>query len=334
MCALQLQDLAVSPGLRDPRLNNAECVIEGHKPDIKATGRSHYIRAILWCSGWFVLVACPLLSSLIEQYRQKAWPEKSEDKKDNNQDATGSHQKNTVSQNKETVSRVDSKTNTAKAVCILCFVLAVLGSIILITSLGLTGYYIHKDKSPPDIIIVVLLIFSESFVVFCCRRKNLADVSKYSFVYGTTCANVTSYCSCWMLIGIMLNPTWALTVTLIICFSFAAFTYAVYIYLTETQRKLQAGLLCVCGVLAVIFLAFVIVFAGQSYNGRETADETLKTALLSALGAFVSWLSWKRFVKVSQDSAEEKNYTRQSRSTSVNTGQTPPGESMECETAV
>ena len=59
LCALQLQDLAVSPGLRDPRLNNAECVIEGHKPDIKATGRSHYIRAILWCSGWFVLVASP-----------------------------------------------------------------------------------------------------------------------------------------------------------------------------------------------------------------------------------------------------------------------------------
>ena len=64
---------------------------------------------VFWlvCFGSF-----PLLSSLIEQYRQKVWPEKSEDKKDNNQDATGSH-KNTDSQvqntdseeNKETVSR-------------------------------------------------------------------------------------------------------------------------------------------------------------------------------------------------------------------------------------
>ena len=265
LCALQLQDLAVSPGLRDPRLNNAECVIEGHKSDIKATGRSGYIRAILWCSCSFVLAACPLMCSLIEQYRQKACP------------------------------------NTAKAVCILFSVLAILGSIILITSLGLSIYYIHKDKTPPDIIIAVLLIFLQSVGVFFYRRVNIGDVSTYSFVYGTTCASVTSYCSCWMLIGIMLNPTWGLTVTLIICFTCAAFTYAVYTYLTETQRKLQSGFLCVCGVLAVIFLAFVIVFAGQSYNGRETADETLKTALLSALGAFVSWLSWKRFMKVNQD---------------------------------
>ncbi|XP_022801829.1 uncharacterized protein LOC111339438 [Stylophora pistillata] len=43
-----LQDLAISPGIRDPRLNTAECVVEGHKIDIEATGRSVYIKIILW----------------------------------------------------------------------------------------------------------------------------------------------------------------------------------------------------------------------------------------------------------------------------------------------
>ena len=37
----QLQDLAVTPDLRDPRLNFAESVIEGHILDMKTTGRSY-----------------------------------------------------------------------------------------------------------------------------------------------------------------------------------------------------------------------------------------------------------------------------------------------------
>lgn len=62
MSHLQLQDLAVSPGLRDPTLNTAECVIEGHKPDIKATGRSVNIRIILWCAFVFAFPAGIALS--------------------------------------------------------------------------------------------------------------------------------------------------------------------------------------------------------------------------------------------------------------------------------
>ena len=127
------------------------------------------------------------------------------------------------------------------------------------------------------------------------------------------CGVFTSYFSCWMLIGIMLNPTWGLTVTLLICFTFAAFTYAVYEYLTVFSREKgdkpnnwHALYPCVLGMLAVIFLIVIIVFAGQSYNGRETADETLKTTLLSALGAFVSWLSWKRLLNISQDLKEKQ----------------------------
>lgn len=60
------------------------------------------------------------------------------------------------------------------------------------------------------------------------------------------------------------------------------------------------------GFLAVIVLIPVIVFAGQSFNGRETADETLKTILMTALGSFISWLSWKRLLDKSQKSEEKQ----------------------------
>ncbi|KAL9989516.1 hypothetical protein ACROYT_G004076 [Oculina patagonica] len=68
-----LQDLAVSPGIRDPKLNTAECVIEGHDTDIDATGRNLHIRFILWSSFLFVFVSCNLLSSFLEEYRKLAW---------------------------------------------------------------------------------------------------------------------------------------------------------------------------------------------------------------------------------------------------------------------
>lgn len=59
---LQLQDLAINPSIRDARLNSAECVIEGHKPDIEATGRSRHIKAILWLSFVSVLFLGPILA--------------------------------------------------------------------------------------------------------------------------------------------------------------------------------------------------------------------------------------------------------------------------------
>ena len=143
------------------------------------------------------------------------------------------------------------------------------------------------------------------------KGKGMSPSSK---LVAFTCAATTSFCSCWMLIGIMLNPTWGLTVTLIICFTFASFTYAVYEYLTLVSckqdgvkpDKLHALLPGVLGFLAVIVLIPVIVFAGQSFNGRETADETLKTILMTALGSFISWLSWKRLLDKSQKSEEKQ----------------------------
>ena len=43
------------------------------------------------------------------------------------------------------------------------------------------------------------------------------------------------YISCWLVIGIRINPSWGLTIALSIISSFAAFTYAVYLHLELTK---------------------------------------------------------------------------------------------------
>ena len=54
--------MAVSPGIRDPELNTAECVIQGHKPNIDAPGVSPYIKPILFCSFFSVMLLGPIIA--------------------------------------------------------------------------------------------------------------------------------------------------------------------------------------------------------------------------------------------------------------------------------
>ena len=260
----QLQDLAVSPGIRDPTLNTAECVIEGHETDIDATGRNIHIRIIVWSSFVCAFFSCFLLSSFLEVFwKPTGWPVNKYNKKDENASVQGK------------VAKI--KESTAKAVCILCFVLAFIGSFILITASVLSIYF--KGNSFPEIAFAHVFLIVESLLYSLWRYKRFLEIGKYS-VFLTICATVTSYISCWLLIGIMINPTWGLTVALLVSFLCAAFMYVVHEYLNETEHKGQTAFLCVCSVVVVIFLGTVVVSAGQSYNGRETEDETLKAVLL------------------------------------------------------
>ena len=45
-----------------PALNTVECVIEGHEPNMDATGVSSHIRGILWCSFFSVMLLGPIIA--------------------------------------------------------------------------------------------------------------------------------------------------------------------------------------------------------------------------------------------------------------------------------
>ena len=258
---LQLQDLAASPAIRDPKLNTAKCIIQGH--ELKISAKGHHIRTILYCSLGFVMLSGFLLS----KYVNLALQDDDDDRK------------------------TPKEKNTAKAIYILCCVLSVLGIILLITTLGLSSSYLyhHEEKASPDIIIIDTIIIVYS-VVLCIY---------FRCFFIVMCSNVTSYLFCWLMIGIMINPTWGLTVALLVCSIFAALVYVVYLYFDTTDEypssdKQHTILFCVFSFLAVLLLVVIVLFAGQSYNSKETADEVLKTILLYFIGAFISWISWKK----------------------------------------
>ena len=308
--ALQLQDLAVNPGIRDPSLNTAECVIQGHKPSFETTGRTAYIRAMLWLMPIFVLFSGPLLASYMMDVSEVWDQEHNEWKK-----------------------------NRAKAVCTSFYVLSVLGNVLLFVAFILSCYsWANEGQATFDIpiifLIMILLIVSEScFTLKKCATPN--GQKWYLCVIAICGANAVSYLFCWLIIGIRINPTWGLTIALIVMSLSATLTYASYVYLEATYttgynhvtssapsttsvttgsdntNHIQVIMFCVSGCLAVLLLFVIVVLAGQSYRSEKVAaDEVLKTTSLYFISAFISWVTWKKHASHQQSETKEKQNTQ------------------------
>ena len=288
----------MSPGIRDPKLNTAKCITEGHEPSMDAAGL--YLRiCVLWLSLGFVFVSSPLLSRCLVGMKNEVKPRKKHSLLHEGEMAA----KKSLEEGK--------KENILKALCILCYVLSVLGGILLILALVFSIHHWKNLKESFDIPLILILIILYSFslpYILKCFDSDLSicvcGENYFFFPIVVTSTIVISYHFCWLMLGIMLNPTWGLTVALLASVILAAFMYAVYLYLhtlTEKEKEdtshnklWQPRLFFGAGFLAVLFLVVIIVFAGQSYSSNETADEVLKTSLLYFIGAFVSWISWKK----------------------------------------
>ena len=106
----------------------------------------------------------------------------------------------------------------------------------------------------------------------------------------------TSFSSCWVLVGMILNAIWGLTVAVTACLVITSFIYIVDSY--EKVRYTPLKRMWVNIFVAVISLTLIVIFTGQSFNGRETADEIFSAVLFAALVAATSLLTkrgWKRF---------------------------------------
>ena len=65
----------MSPGIRDPKLNTAKCITEGHEPSMDAAGL--YLRiCVLWLSLGFVFVSSPVLSRCLVGMKSQVKPRK------------------------------------------------------------------------------------------------------------------------------------------------------------------------------------------------------------------------------------------------------------------
>ena len=269
------------PAIRDPSLNTAECVIKGHDPKFEAKGRSPYIRAVLWLSLIFVIVSGPSLAKYVRDLEELS--------KDNNY----------------------KKKNTVKAVCFSFYLLSIPGSLLIIVALVLSIVY-----RGTDIIAILALIIVVSLGEFTYILHKMCD----NKVEGTLCflkifgGHAVSYILCWIVTGIRINPTWGLTIALLVISVFAAVTYAKYLYLevllessnnaANHRGQVKAFLMACC--LAVLLLFLIVIFAGHSSSEKEMAvDEVLKTTSLYFITAFIAWATtWNK-----HDSADASTNT-------------------------
>ena len=276
-----------------------------------------------------------ILASFAEHCRIEGWPENTAE----------SENTNTTGRDKQKI-RIK---NTAKAIYSLIILLSILGYFQhMVIIVVLTVFHLKEGLSYIEILFILVPIWF-MMVIFPLRGpiSHLHDfLEKHcpclkllcalpvsidrgeedypsmrtinSISVARTFSATASFCSYWMLIGIMLNPTWGLTVTLIICFIFASFTYAVYEYLTLiscTQDevkpdKLHALLPGMLSFLAALFLIPALLFASPWFNGRENAYEAVKTILMTALATFI-WLTSKKLLGKKKKSEEKVIDSRQ-----------------------
>ena len=317
-------------------MNTAECVIEGHGIDVKATGRSVYIRTIQWCSLLFTLAVFGILVSFAEYCRREG-----------SSDIKGLYNSEIyiIDEENANTTGLDRQKirikNTAKAIYYIIVLLSTFGIcqrfvliIILILFYMEEGFF-YMDILPilaslwliPIIYAsITLILLPHGFLrkrfpnlpinilppVFICSGKLLSVAIAFTFSASA------SLSFCWMLIGMMLSPTWGLAVTLIICFILASFTYAVYEHLTLDSCIYYDGIpdkLCALSpgklnFLTCLILIPAVIFASPWFNGRENADETLKTILMTVLATFI-WLTSKKLLGKEKKSEEKVIDSRQ-----------------------
>ena len=264
----------MNPGIRDPRLNTAECVIQGHTPDITATGRSLYIiKAMLWCSFIFVLPAGPYLAFVVRDVLKK------------------------------TKERSDKP--LASSIICFCFILFFVesGILLFVVICSLVG------NAPFDIYIILGLLIFEILVSICCfKSPDCCTCDSLINVLIKIIANLTVYHFFWLVIGIMINPIWGLAVLLIGSFLCVSLAYALYkIFETGECCDIKQFVKWVVSFFGVCSLVVSAVLAGRSFYGRETADDVMKTVLLYVIGALISWISYSQPPQRNGEKSNQEN---------------------------
>ena len=183
-------------------MNSAQCVIQGRYTTFNDT-KGHSVK-MLWACNLFVMSAGLIVSSAI------------------------------IDMNKFYRLSGRKIKNSGSAMCFSAHFLSVLGSVYIFFAVTCSLFSFSTFFSVFIILAVFLnLAISALYVptrysIFYRKWKGTGFVLKTLYVLG---GNSICCLSCWLVIGIRINPSWGLTIALFIISIFATFTYAVYLYL-------------------------------------------------------------------------------------------------------
>ena len=249
----------MSPGIRNPELNTAECVTQGHEPNISDPGVSHYVKPILWCSFVSVLLLGPIIALFLLDFLEI------------------DHWKRPMIYSSNVLFSV--------------FLISDVALIIVICRTQNPGLKIYIPVVCTCIILEGIVLYS---IQYCCSKCKICDEPKKLFTHCfifKPCINLLLYHLCWVIVGIILNPAWGLTVLFIVCFVVVALLFSLG-QICDTDNNSS----CIYRFL-VFFSAFcglglvgaLAVLAGQSFYGRETAEDVIKTGLFYVVGV-IFWI--------------------------------------------
>ena len=248
---------------------------------MKTTGCS-YLRVVLWFSFLCPMFLGPFLYFWILQYL-----------KDNSQgtspsagsDGNRSREDHTCCKGEEPL--------TLSVTIFCCFLLVIEIIFVLVTVLISTE--ISHINMPQDVVVLVLLI-PEWLMICCCNCLCCEDLNISSFFSRLVlimCTSLVSYHLSWIAVGIMINPDWGISLLLVLSLFFIALFFVINKttcadYHCSTFSTYTPGFFGLC------FLVIPPVLVGQTFYGRETADDIVKTSLISVIVAlsvlfFKSW---------------------------------------------
>ena len=199
---------------------------EGHNPDIEATGRGDYLRAVLWCSFLCPMMLSPILFFWALDYLK----ENSSGEEDCVFCSTNETNQNTTCLLccKFYFCHKKEKPLIRSVTYLCCFLLLI--EVVIVCAVVLSSSENStKGNFPSEFYAIIAVIGLDCFYI-CRILQCCAYCAYYAFcsrLLLIVCTNLLLYHLCWVAIGIMINPTWGLSVLLIISYSFVSLFYAI-----------------------------------------------------------------------------------------------------------
>lgn len=105
-------------------------------------------------------------------------------------------------------------------------------------------------------------------------------------------ASMTSYHFCWVVIGVLMNTLWGVTVFLFICVIIVVLVFVLYSYFHTFQHTGFKSAICYLPLLLpVVSLVTLVIINGQSFFSlKDDTDGIMKTVILSVITAIMSWM--------------------------------------------
>ena len=264
----QLQDLADSPGLQNPSLNTAECITEGHEPNLTDKGRRVYIITTMWLSCIFSVFLGPWVATI-----------------------TVVSFENFVSQSPK-----------------MFFGLIFVSGFLFLVEVGLfitAGVLLFAQNGGPIKchILAMLLIIPLTGLSFRCCFKPISG-NQHSPMWRAAVraariviypfASMTCYHFCWIVIGVIMNALWGVSVFLLICVVIVVLVFIFSNFFRTRLLSCKLAILYLSLILPFLSLITLVILNGQSFFEKDTTNSIVKTVILSVITAVISWTGLSR----------------------------------------